>query len=258
MVIPSPLPARITLSDALSQGILALMRDENLQAGDRLPSVRELSDRFQVAVPTLREAIRRLEAFGVVEVRHGAGIFVRASHPPLMLANPHARSIDRKVILDLIDTRILFEPWCASVAAHDPAGPGVVLLGGILADAELALDRDDDLRLQAANMNFHRGVAACSGNAVIAQVMSLLTEIYSSEQSVMLVVSNQRRADHAEHRAIYDAIRSGDAALARERMQIHLESVRSTVATRLPERIIEPDPAGDAPATSKEVPAAES
>jgi GntR family transcriptional repressor for pyruvate dehydrogenase complex len=262
MVLPSPLPARSTLADALSQGILTLMREENLQAGDRLPSVRELSDRFQVAVPTLREAIRRLEAFGVVEVRHGAGIFVRASHPPLMLANPHARSIDRKVILDLIDTRILFEPWCAAVAAESPESPGVARLGEILEEAEVALDRRDDLVLQVANMAFHRGVAVCSGNGVLAQVMTLLTEIYSSEQSVMLVISNQRRSDHAEHRLIYDAIRLGDSALSRDRMRTHLESVRSKMAARMPEETSESSDPGGAPAPPldeiKEVPVAES
>src|SRR5690606_2606062 len=112
MARTQPPPPRSTLSDALTRGILALMRADQLGPGDRLPSVRELSDHFQVAVPTLREAIRRLEAFGVVEVRHGAGIFVRTSQPPLMMANPTANAIDRQVILDLLDTRMLFEPWC--------------------------------------------------------------------------------------------------------------------------------------------------
>ena len=94
MASTQPPPLRSNLAESLTRSILALMQDAELQPGDRLPSVRELSDRFQVAVPTLREAIRRLEAFGVVEVRHGSGIFVRAARPPLMLANPHARSID--------------------------------------------------------------------------------------------------------------------------------------------------------------------
>ena len=226
-------PLRSTLADALTHGILALMRDEQLQAGDRLPSVRELSDRFGVAVPTLREAIRRLEAFGVIEVRHGSGIFVRSAHPPLMLANPHANAIGSQVILDLIDARILFEPWCAEVAARHPESPAVADLAEVLARAEAAIDTDD-VALQAANMAFHRGVATCAGNVVLAQVMTLLTEIYSSEQSVMLTISNQRRHDHEEHRAIFAAIQAGDPPLARERMRSHLESVRKTVAARLP------------------------
>lgn len=227
-----PLPLRSSLSSALSQGILALMRDEQLQAGDRLPSVRELSGRFGVAIPTLREAIRRLEAFGVVEVRHGSGIFVRSAQPPMMLANPHASTVDRKVILDLIEARMLFEPWCAGVAAQSPGSPGVAALRDILARAEAALE-GDDAALERANMAFHREVAACAGNAVLSQVMALLTEIYSSEQSAMLTISNQRRQDHLEHCAVLEAIEQGDSALASQRMRDHLASVRATLANRL-------------------------
>lgn len=239
----SYLPTRSTLPDALTHGILELMRDEELRAGDRLPSMREMSDRFQVAIPTLREAIRRLEAFGVVEVRHGAGIFVRAAQPPLMLANPHARAIDRKIIIDLIGTRILFEPWCAAVAARHPTSHEVQLLGDILIRAEQALDLDDDAALQMANMAFHQGVATCSGNSVLAQVMALLTEIYSSEQTVMLIVGNQRRIDHEEHCAIYEAIVGGNQNLARDRMLTHLEAARAIIANRLPESADALDPA---------------
>lgn len=233
MARTQPPPLRSTLADVLTQAVLVLMRDEQIQAGDRLPSVRELSDRFGVAVPTLREAIRRLEAFGVVEVRHGAGIFVRAAKPPLMLANPHADIAEGQVLLDLIDTRILFEPWCAETAARQPGSADVIALGDTLDRAEAALD-GDDTGLTRVNMAFHRGIATCTGNVVVAQVMTLLTELYSSEQTLMLTISNQRRQDHEEHRAIYRAIQAGRPARARKLMLTHLQSVRATVGARLP------------------------
>jgi GntR family transcriptional repressor for pyruvate dehydrogenase complex len=247
MARTQPPPLRSNLADSLTRSILLLMRDAQLQPGDRLPSVRELSEQFRVAVPTLREAMRRLEAFGVVEVKHGSGIFVRTAQPPLMLANPTANAIDSQVILDLIDARILFEPWCAEVAARQPGSPGVAALATILEGAEAALDHDD-IALQAANMAFHRGIATCAGNVVLAQVMTLLTEIYSSEQSVMLTISNQRRQDHEEHCAILDAIQAGDPALAGTRMRDHLLSVRNTVAIRLPDPIPTPDSDAGGPA----------
>lgn len=229
---PTPI-LRSSLSDSLARGILALMREDHLGPGDRLPSVRDLSVRFQVAVPTLREAIRRLEAFGVVEVRHGSGIFVRTAQPPLMMANPTANSIDTKIILDLIDTRMLFEPHCAECAARIPDSPEVAALATILDRAEAAIDNDDAI-LQEANMAFHRGVATCGGNTVLAQVMTLLTEIYSSEQSVLMIVSNQRLHDHQEHTAILAAIQQGDPARAGDLMRQHLQGVRRVIADRLP------------------------
>ncbi len=230
----SPLPLlRSTLPGSLAQGILALMREEELKPGDRLPSVRDLSNHFQVAVPTLREAIRRLEAFGIVEIKHGSGIFVRTSQPSLMLANPTAHAIDTQTIVDLLETRILFEPHCAECAARKPDSPEVASLTAILDRAEASLNNDDAM-LQDANMAFHIGVATCAGNVVLAQVMTLLSEIYSSEQSAMLTVSNQRLQDHRQHCAILTAIQIGDPELAGRLMRDHLLSVTSTIAERLP------------------------
>lgn len=229
----SPPLLRSNLSGSLAQGILALMREDDLKPGDRLPTVRDLSDHFQVAVPTLREAIRRLEAFGIVEIRHGSGIFVRTSQPSLMLANPTAHAIDTQTILDLLETRILFEPHCAECAARKPDSPEVAALTGILDRAGASLNNDDAM-LQDANMAFHIGVATCAGNVVLAQVMTLLSEIYSSEQSVMLTISNQRLEDHRQHCAILAAIQAGDPELAGRLMREHLLSVTSTIAERLP------------------------
>jgi len=246
----TPLPLlRSNLPDSLAQGILALMRDEQLKPGERLPSVRDLSNHFQVAVPTLREAIRRLEAFGIVEIKHGSGIFVRTAHPSLMLANPTAHAIDTQTILDLLETRILFEPHCAECAARKPDSSEVAALAGILDCAEASLNNDDAM-LQDANMAFHIGVATCAGNVVLAQVMTLLSEIYSSEQSVMLTVSNQRLQDHRQHCAILTAIQAGDPELAGKLMRKHLFSVRRTIAERLPPVSLPHDGAAPVPLTS--------
>ncbi len=246
----TPLPLlRSNLPDSLAQGILALMREEQLKPGERLPSVRDLSNHFQVAVPTLREAIRRLEAFGIVEIKHGSGIFVRTAHPSLMLANPTAHAIDTQTILDLLETRILFEPHCAECAARKPDSPEVTALTGILDRAEASLNNDDAM-LQDANMAFHIGVATCAGNVVLAQVMTLLSEIYSSEQSVMLTVSNQRLQDHRQHCAILTAIQMGDPDLAGKLMRDHLLSVRRTIAERLPPVSLPHDGAAPVPLTS--------
>lgn len=227
------LPIRSNLSDSLAQGILALMRQNHLQPGDRLPSVRDLAARFQVAIPTMREAIRRLEAFGIVELKHGAGIFVLTAHPPLMLANPTAHAIDTQVMLDLIETRMLFEPHCAQCAARNPTSPEVAALAEILNRAETSLGVDDVV-LQDANMAFHVGVATCAGNVVLAQTMTLLSQIYSSEQAVMLTVSNQRLQDHRQHCAILEAIQNGDPEMAGILMKDHLLEVKKTITERMP------------------------
>src|SRR5688500_6525577 len=111
-----PPPPRTTRVEALAQQISALIQRDGLRPGERLPSVRALAAQLGVAVPTLREGLRRLEAQGVVELRHGAGLFVRATQPRVMVANPGLGGIDAQTVLDLLDTRLLIEPHLAELA----------------------------------------------------------------------------------------------------------------------------------------------
>src|SRR3569833_605946 len=90
-----------SLSDHLTRGVMALVRDRGLGAGDRLPSVKELSERFRVATPTMREALRLLEMAGNLDIRHGSGIYVRQPESRVMVTNPYARQLDAQTVLNL-------------------------------------------------------------------------------------------------------------------------------------------------------------
>lgn len=68
--------ARQRLSVQLADRILASVEAGQLRPGDRLPPIMEMARSFGVAAPTVREALIRLEAQRVIEIRHGAGVFV--------------------------------------------------------------------------------------------------------------------------------------------------------------------------------------
>ena len=74
----SPL-RRQRLSDGLAERILASIAAGDLSPGDQLPSILEMARAFRVAPATVREALIGLEAKRVIEIRHGAGVFVTAS-----------------------------------------------------------------------------------------------------------------------------------------------------------------------------------
>ena len=123
--------ARPNLSAYLAQQVLALIRDRNLGPGDRLPSAKALADQFQVATPTIREALRRLQATGVVDIRHGSGIYVRRERERLMLSNPGYGALEHHTVLQLLDARILIEPHLAELAAlHGGDDYVIVICGG--------------------------------------------------------------------------------------------------------------------------------
>jgi GntR family transcriptional regulator, transcriptional repressor for pyruvate dehydrogenase complex len=218
-------------SDMLTEQVLDLIERDGLRSGDRLPTVQALANRFRVAAPTMREALRRLQAVGVVEMRHGSGVYVRHAGRRVVLPNPYPGPLKIGTMLDLLDARLLIEPHLAGLAAgaEDAA---IAELAQLIDDAAELLAGTDDPRLSAANLGFHRGVARCGGNSVLAQVIDTLLDLYAPEQMQILRLYADRKQDHAEHTEILRAIQAHDPALASERMQRHLEGVRTVIAAR--------------------------
>lgn len=226
---------RQDLSLDLVDRIVGYIRDHNLASGDRLPSARDLAEMFAVATPTLREALRRLQATGMVDIRHGSGIYVRRTHDRMLLSNPHVVTLAANrgpLILDLLEARLLVEPRLAERAAQRVTDADVDDLARILdlADHQIAGQPD---ALSQSNMSFHVRIAGLSGNAVLAEVMDSLIELRLSDQLVVMALFDAREADHQDHLRILAALRDRDATLARERMAVHLETVRQVVSERM-------------------------
>lgn len=223
---------RSSLSEHLSQLVLELIRTENLQTGNRLPSVNALAERFSVATPTMREALRRLEAMGAIKIRHGSGMYVLDSLERALVVNPHYGKLDPQEIMDLLEARRLIEPRLAELAAQRATSEQVALLEAVLANAERHLTGNDKA-LHAANAVFHQAIAEFSGNQILFGIIQSLSELYSYEQLVMIELYNARSRDHDDHRRIFLAISKHDAKKARHLMQYHLDEVRTVIEAKL-------------------------
>lgn len=221
---------RHSLSDTLTERLLALIRTEGLKPGDRLPSSRVLAERFAVATPTVREALRRLQATGAVEFRHGSGVYIRQSLDRVVLPNPHLSTLATDQLSQLLEARLLVEPALAAAAARRREPEPRKRIEVALRNAERHLDNDE--ALHEANMEFHRAVAAASGNYVLHEVIDSLLSVHAGEQREIQRIFDDRVRDHEEHRAVLAAIEADDPDQASELMRRHLEDVRSVVNTK--------------------------
>jgi GntR family transcriptional regulator, transcriptional repressor for pyruvate dehydrogenase complex len=221
---------RPSVSDYVTEQLLELIGAED--EGSRLPSVLALARRLAVAAPTVRESLRRLEAIGVVEIRHGSGVYVRNAGGRMLLANPYSGPLAARTILELLDARLVIEPTVAGRTAVNASDDEILELGEILDEAAKLLEGHDAL-LHGVNMAFHRGVASFAGNAILAQTVDSFVDLYTAEQLVILRLYDNRSRDHEEHVAIYGAIRQRDADGASELMRQHLEDVLTVLEDRL-------------------------
>jgi GntR family transcriptional repressor for pyruvate dehydrogenase complex len=224
--------ARTTAADELTRELIDLLKDENLEPGDRLPAVTALADRFDVTPPTIRESLRRLEALGFLDFRHGSGVYLREPLERVIVSNPYSGQLDRDVILDLIDARLLIEPHLAILATARGGKGAIDEIERILDRADLAI-QGEDVVLSDLALGFHRAIARRSGNSVLSQTLDSLLDLYAVEQMVILQVYDNRERDAREHRAVLEAMREGRPDLAGERMREHLTGVRSVVEQRL-------------------------
>lgn len=223
---------RPSVSEYLTKQVMELARKQRLQPGDRLPSVQALASRFSVAAPTMRESLRRLQAVGVLDIRHGSGVYLKRAVHRVVLPNPHPGPLSRRVILDLLEARLLIEPRLARLAAERLTDQEAIHLRRTLEEAGEHL-RDEDQVLGPLNMAFHREIAHLSSSAVLAQVIDSLVDVYEDEQLVVMQLYGDRDRDHQWHLSICDAICEHDAAKAELLMHDHLEGVRDVLAARL-------------------------
>jgi GntR family transcriptional regulator, transcriptional repressor for pyruvate dehydrogenase complex len=229
-------PAPASVADYVTEHVLGLIERGGLDRGARLPSVQSLADHLAVAAPTVRESLRRLQALGVVDLKHGSGIYVRDPRRRVLLANPYPGRLEVGTILDLLAARLLIEPHLAGLAASNATDAELEELHDALARAETALDGRDE-QLNTLNMWFHRGVARLSRSTVLAQAIESMIDVYSAEQMVILRLYDDRRKDHEQHLEIFAALQLRDAAEAAGLMCEHLEGVRTVLSERLGEGV---------------------
>ena len=215
---------RSTLGNAITEGVLDLIRTERLTTGEQLPSVNALAVRFGVSGPTMREVLRGLEATRTIELRHGLGVYVGPGYSRVLFANPNSRRLTPRQVLALVDARSMIEPTLAGMAArHRTAAHLGRLQAAIDAVEELQPD-------EPSPRNFHRELAAAAGNEILREIVDSLLAAHRTEQIEIRRMYADRARDLRQHREILAAIADGDMARATDAMVRHLRDIRVAVA----------------------------
>jgi GntR family transcriptional repressor for pyruvate dehydrogenase complex len=217
----------LALKERVIQQLTRLIEGGVLEPGDQLPSERELSEELQVSRGTVREAVQFLGALGLVEVRHGSGTFVRLGTDPSKLRDEwrdwtirHAERIH-----DLLELRKGLEPFAAELAAQRAGEEQVAAMEDALKQMEPAVDSPDVTGLIQADLAFHHALCAAAGNAALSEFADALGEQLVRERGVIWNLPGRPARSLVEHRAIYEAVRAGDPARARQAAYEHLTSV---------------------------------
>jgi DNA-binding FadR family transcriptional regulator len=215
--------------------LIELIESGTLAPGQKLPGERDLSEQLQVSRSTVREAVQFVQSLGLVEIRHGSGTFVRSSTDPQELQAEWRqwtiRHADR--VHDLLEVRKALESFAAELAAERAEDGQLAVLGEALREMEAAVDRSDTTGLVQADVAFHHAFCTAAGNAALLELADAMGQQLLRERGATFGLQNRPARSLVEHRAIEDAIRSGDGPRARESVIAHLTSVESDISTSL-------------------------
>jgi Transcriptional regulators len=206
--------------------------DGKLKVGDKLPSTKEMSERFGVGRSTTREALSALKAMGLIEIRQGGGCTVIRSEPEPEIKLPELESLrlNRETLLELIEVRQSLEVSIASLAAEKRTEEDAATLQRIVKEMELAVG--NDLEGERTDIEFHLALVKATRNSMLSKVLdSIMTPMELAIREVRRVelYSNRTVAERLleEHSAICEAVVAGDAAAAAEGMKRHLRNIEN-------------------------------
>jgi GntR family uxuAB operon transcriptional repressor len=217
---------------AVAQRILGEVAKGRFQPGDRLPADRELAASEGVSRATVREALLALELVGVVQVRHGEGVYVLGPGARVGAFAGHPLDVPPR---ELIETRQSLEPSVAALCAVRMRPVHAAALREQVDQAAALADNPAELtRFVSLGLRFHAVLAAGCGNGLLADIVRQLVDV--EEHPLWALVNQQamrgreaREGQVREHLAVIDAVAAGDGQRARELMRAHVSSLAAAI-----------------------------
>ena len=216
-----------TLSSQIVDEVCTALFDKRLAAGDRLGTERDIAERAGVSRIVARDALRTLQALGVVEIKVGAGGGARiAQGNPRLFSQALAVQLSLAGVsaAEMMDAQRAVETMACELAAEKARPEDLRTLRALLAEHEDTID--DTPAYTRSCMRFHLAVAEASYNRVlVAQLLSLQHTSWPAENRTL----TPPVAGHIleVHREIVDVIESRDAAAARRLMDEHVRMIRA-------------------------------
>lgn len=209
-------PRRKKLSSEVADGIVEMIRSGNIGPQGQIPTENELVEAFNVSRTSVREAIRSLVALRVLETRPGVGTFVTGAVPgPLRYFSGEPNPIP--VLQELLEVRRILEPEIAYLAASRRTLEDLQELERCVVTLENHQTSGDR---PPEDLGFHMALAQSTQNSSLMDVSSLIVQFYVHDPFL------PDNTDLKFHRAIFEAVRDGDAEGARREMHGHLDMLR--------------------------------
>jgi GntR family transcriptional repressor for pyruvate dehydrogenase complex len=228
---PSIVPVqRLKLADAVAAQLARLISQGEYDLAGRLPAERVLADQFGVGRSSMREALRSVEAEGLVRIEHGVGVSVvdkasrEAKDSPLLMPGNFT-------VPEFFEVRVPLERDAAGLAARRVGPSDAKELKRILAlSADAAISDDEFIELDA---QLHRTVIKTAKNGLLLDVMGRLEPLFLTYSHHVIALPGRRATAHTGHVRIVEAICERRVRDARSAAVSHIRAVEADLSAHL-------------------------
>ncbi|MFC3883346.1 FadR/GntR family transcriptional regulator [Bacillus songklensis] len=219
--------------EEVAEALLSMIKSGDLKPGDKLDSVQQLAENFQVGRSAIREALSALRAMGLVEMKQGEGTYVRQFDAELISLPVTAAVLMKKEdIIHLLEVRKVLEVGTVVAAATKRTLDDLQKMKEAL-EAMKAAAGNEELG-ERADFEFHMAIAAASKNPLLVNLMNNVSEMMIEtmrETRRLWLYSKQTTSErlYQEHMQIYEAIVEQNPSKAQELMLTHLVAVEQVL-----------------------------
>lgn len=208
------------ITDYLTDGIM----NGEIRPGDKIPSDRELAERFSVGRSTIREALRVISLIGLIEIRPGQGTFVAADSSDFFVT-PLSWTflLGQRSVENILDIRNILEVGSVQMATKLASEENLRDFSRLISRMTEAYHGYDFKAFLDLDLDFHLLIAECSQNPIIFELLRTSRKLVTLVSRSGMETVEQLQEIYNEHLAIYEAIRNHDEQKAMDLMKHHLD-----------------------------------
>ena len=213
-----------SVSDEVFEQMLDMIAEKNWKPGDKIPSENELKEMLNVSRVTIREALKKLISYGIVESRHGSGTYIRQIDGSLPFDNAmglaYLKSMDDSAIENMMEFRSIVEIESVRLATIRATPEELAELKSIFND--MISHKNDIKAFSHYDFEFHKYIAGMTKNVVLIKCYSIIWDFIRVYFDKIVMKIGVEKGSYY-HGLILEAMKDGDGENASRLMKMHLE-----------------------------------
>lgn len=222
---------------SISEQICKDIANGVLKPGERLPSIKELAERFNVSTSSIREALQQIEAIGLISIQQGRGCFVsKELVTPLILSSFKSLTfLQSPIFLELLQLRKVIEKETSLLASKNAEQKDIEELERALEAMKRAKENEDIKEFVAQDIKFHFLIAKASGNTLFSSILNIIHGTFLKQQEFVASLPGALERAYSYHLKIYEAIKAKRGRESQRQMLAHLKDIERNVKKNIRE-----------------------